>query len=121
MAHAVKEYHVLIGIVLVRKVVIVPLLDAAKSMNTPLKYGNKYCRGKFRVSIVIVTGIFIVLISDFLLDSNLYFVLPRIGRKRWCVAQILFVYVSALSYVVFIIFTTFIQTAFESYVLMDGV
>lgn len=116
-----KNITLLIGIVLVRKVVIVPLLDAAKSMNTPLQiWETSIAVGNSGLVLLLLPVFFIVLISDFpFLDSNLYFVLPRIGRKRWCVAQILFVYVSALSYVVFIIFTTFIQTAFESYV-FDG-
>ena len=69
-----KNITLLIGIVLVRKVVIVPLLDAAKSMNTPLQiWETSIAVGNSGLVLLLLPVFFIVL--TFVFPDILFYIL----------------------------------------------
>ncbi len=114
-----QNISLIILILIIRKVVINPLITASINANSPLQiFEPCIAVGNSGLILLLLPIFFIVIISDYpFLDSNLYFVLTRIGRRCWVIAQILFVYIAAFTYVAFLFLATLIQTCFKSYLI----
>ncbi len=114
---------VLIFVILVpiRELVIIPMLKAAAEMNQPLNIFEP-CIVFMNSGIVtlLLPLIYIVLISSFpTVDGNMLFYITRMGRKNWILGEMLFQFMSVITFCAVLIIATLIQVSEVSFV-ADG-
>lgn len=112
-----KMIILLVLAVMVRKIIILPILSAAEQMNQPIN-GLEPCIALANSGLILllIPLAYLVLMVDFpYVDDNMYFLMPRIGRRNWIIGEVLFQFFSLLTYLVFIIVSTILQVAAQSY------
>lgn len=96
-----------------------PLMDISRTLNTPLNALEPFCavvNNSYSVPLLVIG--YIVLIADFpRLDDFSTFMLYRTGKLPWVSGQIMFLFFSALTYLLFILLSTMIFVASESFII----
>ena len=104
-------------VVMIREIVILPILTAADQMNQPINVLEP-CIAQVNSGMILllIPMVYLVLIADFpSIDGNSYYLIPRIGRKNWILGELLFQLTSLVIYLLFLIISTMIQVAGDSF------
>lgn len=96
-----------------------PLLEISKVLNTPLNVLEPFCilvNNQYFVPLLVIG--YIVLIADFpRLDDSAAFILIRTGKIPWVVGQMIFLFLAALTYLLFTLLSSMVFVASESFML----
>lgn len=96
-----------------------PMQDLSRIFDTPMNVLEPFCAVvNSRTFLPLVIMGYMVLISDFpRLNDSAAFMLFRSGRLPWLCGQILFLFMSALTYILTILFSSMVCIASNSFVL----
>lgn len=104
-------------VVLIRENVVLPILTAAEQMNQPVNVLEPcIALANSGLILLLLPLVYLVLMVDFpYVDDNMYFLMPRMGRKNWIVGEILFQFFSLVTYLLFVTISTVVQVAKQAF------
>lgn len=104
-------------LVFIRELVILPILRAAQLMETPINMWEPCIAvGNSGIILLFLPVFYIMLMSDFpKLNNNMFYFIPRVGRKNWFAGQLLFQAAAAATYLLIIIVSTLLQVMHNAY------
>lgn len=106
-------------LVFIRELVILPILRAAQLMDTPVNMWEPCIAvGNSGIILLFLPVFYIMLMSDFpKLNNNMFYFIPRVGRKNWFAGQLLFQAAAAVTYLSVVILSTLVQVMHNAYAL----
>lgn len=109
----------LVLLVMIREVVILPMKELAADMGQPINaIEPAIAVANSGILLLLMPLVYLVIMADFpRVSGNTYFYLTRIGRLNWIFGQMLFQLISLLTYLVFVVVSTMIQTISFSYMI----
>ena len=104
-------------LVFIRELVILPILRAAQLMDTPINMWEPCIAvGNSGIILLFLPVFYIMLMSDFpKLNHNMFYFIPRVGRKNWFAGQLLFQAAATATYLLIIIVSTLLQVMHNAY------
>ena len=104
-------------LVFIRELVILPILRAAQLMDTPINMWEPCIAvGNSGIILLFLPVFYMMLMSDFpKLNNNMFYFIPRVGRKNWFAGQLLFQAAAAATYLMVIIVSTLLQVMHTAY------
>ena len=100
-----KWVTILIFLVLIREIVVLPMLNAADQMGQIVNLLEPAIAvGNSGLILLLLPLFYILLISDSpKISANLYYLLPRAGRRNWVAGELLFQLAGALTYLTVVV------------------
>lgn len=96
-----------------------PMNELSNILDTPVNVLEPFAaivNDRYAMPLLIVG--YLILISDFpMLNDSTTFTLFRTGRKSWLISQMIFLVMSGLSYILFVLFSTMLCVAKNAYLL----
>lgn len=104
-------------LVLMRKLVVLPIREAARMMGQPLNMWEVcIALGNSGIILLFLPFFYIVMVSDCpKLGQDLYYLIPRVGRMNWFMGQAFFMTAVAFSYLLVLILSALVQVADIAY------
>lgn len=99
-------------VVMVREIVLLPMRNLSMGMGQPINAMEPVIAvANSGVLLLLMPLVYLVIMADFpRVSGNTYFYLTRTGRINWIMGQIVFQIVSLLTYLLFVIISTLVQT-----------
>lgn len=101
----------------IRELIILPMLQAASQMNQPIGILEPcIALANSGLIVLLLPFAYLTLMADFpCIDGNMLFLLSRTGRKNWIVGEIVFQWLSLVTYLVLIVLSTMLQVGHIAY------
>ena len=106
-------------VVMVREIVLLPMRNLSMGMGQPINAMEPVIAvANSGVLLLLMPLVYLVIMADFpRVSGNTYFYLTRTGRINWIMGQIVFQIVSLLTYLLFVIISTLVQTVSFSFLI----
>ena len=106
-------------VVMVREIVLLPTRNLSMGMGQPINAMEPVIAvANSGVLLLLMPLVYLVIMADFpRVSGNTYFYLTRTGRINWIMGQIIFQIVSLLTYLLFVIISTLVQTVSFSFLI----
>ena len=106
-------------VVMVREIVLLPMRNLSMGMGQPINAMEPVIAvANSGVLLMLMPLVYLVIMADFpRVSGNTYFYLTRTGRINWIMGQIIFQIVSLLTYLLFVIISTLVQTVSFSFLI----
>ena len=106
-------------VVMVREIVLLPMRNLSMGMGQPINAMEPVIAvANSGILLLLMPLVYLVIMADFpRVSGNTYFYLTRTGRINWIMGQIIFQIVSLLTYLVFVIISTLVQTVSFSFLI----
>ena len=106
-------------VVMVREIVLLPMRNLSMGMGQPINAMEPVIAvANSGVLLLLMPLVYLVIMADFpRVSGNTYFYLTRTGRINWIMGQIIFQIVSLLTYLLFVIISTLVQTVSFSFLI----
>ena len=108
-------------VVMVREIVLLPMRNLSMGMGQPINAMEPVIAvANSGVLLLLMPLVYLVIMADFpRVSGNTYFYLTRTGRINWIMGQIVFQIVSLLTYLLFVIISTLVQTVSFSFLINE--
>lgn len=102
----------LVVLVMIREIVILPLKNYAFTLAQPINALEPVIAvANSGIMLLLIPLVYLVIMADFpRVSGNTYFYLLRVGQRNWIMGQVLFQVLSLLTYLLFVILSTMVQT-----------